>query len=474
MASINFSGIASGIDSSALIKSLLDQKRRAQVTPLEDKVSNLQGTNSSLSKLTTLLDTLKTSASKFRALNGTVLSKSFTSSDESKVSGSAANAAASGSFTVNVSSLAKNGTHSFDDRFSSDTSVINSGINNADPAANRTVSYTIGTGGDQETVDIELTNTTTVSGFVSQFNANSDNATASVVNVGTTASPSYAIVINSNNQGTQKGAIGVSVGSSVTDPNGDLSTADGKFVTGTASAAADAEFSVTGIAGTITRSSNAVSDVIAGVTLNFQSLGSSTITVKDDSTKTSASMQEFVDAYNEIIKYIAENDAVTREEDGEEVSNVFGPLARTSLDEGVLGMLRSALSDAGVSGRSVNIFADMGITTNRDGTLKFDTAVFKEAMASDPEGIRLITESLGEDLAAVDGKIAQYTRFNGMIDLEETSNNQNITTSNKRISDLEALFSREGDSLNQRFSRLEALIGRLNSQQSTLSSLLPR
>ncbi len=474
MATVNFSGIASGIDSASLIKALLDQKRAGQITPLQTRVTQKEETNSSLSELTGLLDKLKNVASKFRSINGSILSKTFNSTDETKITGSSANSAVNGSYSFNVVSIAKNATHSFDDRFASNTAAINSGINNADPAANRTLSYTIGTGAEQEVVDLELTDSTSLANLVTQFNSQSTKATASIVNVGTSSSPSYAFVVNSNNQGIEKGSISVSVGSSITDPNGDLSTADGSFLTATESTATNAEFTMTGVTGTITRSSNAISDVISGVTLNLQSVGSSTITIGDDSSKTSASLQELVDAYNEIVNYIAENDTVTRDESGEEATNIFGPLARTTIDDNVLSMLRTSLSQAGISGRSVNIFADLGVTTKRDGTLEFDSDVFKNAMATDPEGVRLITESLGEDLAAVDGKIAIYTRFNGLIDLEENSNKEAISNANKRVSDLEQLLSREEESLNGRFARLEALIGRLNSQQNTLASLLPR
>lgn len=473
MATITFSGLASGIDSSALIESLLEQKRAAQINPLEKRVTALTETNASFTELSELLKTLQSSAGTFRILNGGVLSKTMLSSDETKVTGTSANSASNGTYSLDVLSLAKNATHSFDDRFSSQTSVINSAINNGDPEIDRTVSYTIGSGAEAETVSVVLSNTTTASDFVAQFNSQSEKASASLVNVGTSSSPSYAIVINSSREGTEDGSISVSIGSGITDPNGDLSTADGAFVSATESAATDAQFTVSGIAGTITRSSNAVSDVLSGVSLTLQATGTATITIGDDTESTTATVQAFVDAYNEVINYIAENDTITREENGSEVTNIFGTLATTSLDENLLSVIRGALTNSGTSGRTVNILADLGITTARDGTLEFNTDVFKEAMASDSEGVRIITAALGEDLSAVDGKIAQYTRFNGLIDLEKTANELNITNTNNRISDLEDLLAREEESLVKRFSRLEALMGRLNSQQSALLSLLP-
>lgn len=471
MAAITFTGLASGIDSSALIQSILDQKRKAQENPLKTRITELTNTNSAFTDLKSLLDKLNTSAQKFRALNGGVLAKSLTSTDETILTGSAGNGAKPGSYQIDVSARAKNATQSFDDRFAAGTSVINSNINNGDTAANRTVSYTIGTGSEQETVNIVLTNTTTASDFVTSFNASSTKARASLVNVGTSATPSYAVVVNSNNEGTSKGSIAVSVGSGVTDPNGDTLTTDGAFVTDTDSPATDAQFTLTGVTGLITRSSNTVTDVIDGVTLNLQSLGTSTITVAQDASKTTSDVQDFVDAYNEVVNYLAKNNTVQRQEDGGNVTNIFGPLAHTSIDESLLSTLRSAIPLAGTSGRTVNIFADLGITTERDGTLKFDTDKFQTALANDSAGVELITQNLGESLGAVQGKIASYTQFNGIIDQAFNSNSTSITSAQDRINSVEALLAKEEESLVAQFARLESTIGKLNSQQSALASL---
>lgn len=472
MAQINFSGIASGIDSSALIQSLLDQERAVKIKPLETKIADLTDTNSAFDQLNSLLESLKTKADKFRTLNGGVLAKIGSSSDETKVTAAATNGASNGTYALNVTALAKNHTTSFDDRFSATNSVINSNIVDGAPAADRTVSYTIGSGADQEVVDLVLTSSTTASEFVSSFNASATKASASLVNVGTSAAPSYAIVVNSNNEGTVKGNITVSVGTGITDPNGDLNTSDGALLTSTSSAATNASFTVTGIAGAITRGSNAVSDVIDGVTFNLHTTGAATVRIRDDESATTAALQEFVDAYNEIVSYIKENDLITREEDGDEVKNIFSPLASTSLDENILSSLREAFSNASTSGRTVNTFADLGITTNRDGTLNFDSEVFETALNDDSEGARLITSALGDDLAAVDGRIAQFTRFNGLLDQAQSANNTTISNAQQRIDEFKKALAQQEQALTGRFARLEALIGKLNSQQSSLTSAL--
>ena len=305
-----------------------------------------------------------------------------------------------------------------------------------------------------------------MSDFVNEFNAASSKSEASLINVGTTSSPSYAIVVNSLNQGTDKGEIAVSVGTEVTTAGG------GAFGSSSLSQATDASFSVTGISGTLTRSSNSVSDVIGGVTLNLISTGAATISIGDSAETTAASMQTFVDAYNDLAKYISENDLVTREESDD--SAIFGTLANTALDENILASIRSVFSSSSITGGLVNTLADLGVTTQRDGTLKFDSTLFTTAVSKDPESVRSITSNLGDTLASVDGTIAQFTRFNGLIGTAENANKSEIERLNARVAEIEKSIFQQQSALLAQFSRLETTVGKLQSQQTALSNALPR
>ncbi|MDC0358284.1 flagellar filament capping protein FliD [Oligoflexia bacterium] len=463
MALINFSGIASGIDSNALIEALLDQKRQAQVYPLQNQVSAYQDTNSALDELSTLLTNFQTIAAKFRVVNGGALAKQAASSDESVVTASANNSAQSGIYNLTVSTLASNATFSFDDRFASTDTAIDATINDLAPDVDRTVSFTVGTGGDAENVDIVMTSTTTASEFVSSFNSASDKSTASMVNVGTESAPSYAIMITSDAEGAEDGTVVLnSVGSAIS-----------AFASYDLDQATNASFSIDGITGSITRSSNTINDVISGVTFNLEAAGTATVSVSSDASSMQGAVQELVDAYNEIATFIGENDAIVRDESSGEVENVFMPLASTSLDESVLTSIRNDFISAGLTGNTVNILADFGVTTERDGTLKFDTDSFQNAMSDDPSSVQSILENLGESLAAVDGTIAQYTRFNGLLDQTTNSNTSQISTLENKIADIERGLKEEEEALMARYARLESLIAQMNSQQSSLASILP-
>lgn len=465
---ISFSGLASGIDSSALIKATLDQERAARIKPLQNKISAFQDTNDSFSKLKELLGKLNSAAQKLRTVNGGAVAKSVSSSDETVASGSSTGAASSGTYSVDVTQLARTASFSFNDRFSSATTAINSSINDSAAAADRTITVAVGTGSNQESVEVELTSASTLEEFVSKFNEKSTKATASVVNVGTASAPSYAISIASNSQGTDSGQLSVSVGNEI------QTAGSGALTSSTLSQALDAQFTLSGINGTITKSTNSISNIIPGLTLNLQGTGPATITVRDDKAATTSKVQEFVNAYNEVLGYIRENDAITQQQDGADIKNIFGPLSNTSVDEGVVTSLRAAFSSSSVTGSLANTLADLGIATQRDGSLKFDSEAFGKALADDPEAVANITAKLGEKLGAVDGTIAQYTRINGLIDVASKSNAAEIANLNSKINDVEKYLSREQETLTARFARLESLVGSLNSQQSALAQILPR
>jgi flagellar hook-associated protein 2 len=465
---ISFSGIASGIDSKSLISALIERQRAAQVTPLTNRITELTSTNESLSELKSLLNKFKDVASNFRAVSGGSISKTAISSDDTILTATSSKSASAGSYEVTVTQLASNSTASFSDRFSSGDAVINSSINDLANSDDRTVEVQVGTGDNQETVTVELTSTTTASEFVSSFNASSTKAEASLVNVGTSSSPSYAIVISSKNTGTDKGTIAITTGSEIeTAGSGALNDA-----TLTQTAANNAIFSISGIGSSIERSSNQVSDVITGVTLNLSQIGTSTVTVQNDPDETKKTLQSFVDAYNEIISFVSENDAISSSSEDGETVNTFGTLANVSIDESVLTALRSSFSQSSKSGGLVNTLADLGITTQRDGTLSFNEQTFDTAFNNESTSVETILETLGEKLASVDGTVSQFTRYNGLIDSVINYGNADISRDQQRIYELEKNFTRQEESLSAQFARLESLMGKLNQQQSTLSSLL--
>ena len=90
---INFTGLASGIDSEALIKAISDVARKVKIAPLEKKIEKYDDENTKLEELKDLLTAIKDLTDEYRTVNGGALSKLANSSDETVATASATNTA---------------------------------------------------------------------------------------------------------------------------------------------------------------------------------------------------------------------------------------------------------------------------------------------------------------------------------------------------------------------------------------------
>ncbi len=144
------------------------------------------------------------------------------------------------------------------------------------------------------------------------------------------------------------------------------------------SGAKDASFTVNGL--TATRSSNTVSDVITGVTLNLLQGGgkSSTIAVNRDTDGIKSKIQSFVAAYNNTL------DSIDVQSSFDPETNASGVLLGDAVAQGIADNLIQAVSSKipGVGGGSVSLLADIGLTLNNNGRLQIDDTKLSSAVST--------------------------------------------------------------------------------------------
>jgi len=455
MSSVQFSGLASGIDSGALIDSLVEARqvrndiRRKQITDIKAESESLSELKSKLSSLSDLLD-------KFRTSNGGGVSKRASTSDPSVVTATTSATAINAAYTVNVTSVANAGTGSFDKSYSGLDSVVS--------AVGGNITISMGTGSEEVIITESIgAGTTTLSDYINSFNNREETAgrvVASAVNIGTDDAPDYRLMFTSLETGTSKG-------------NLDISSSAGDMGSATIAQATNAVFSIAGIGTSITRSTNTVSDVISGVSFSIVDQGQSVVTVTNDADKTFSEMQEFVDAYNETVKFINDNNKIERVETERTVTNVYGSLAKARVAQDFLSSFRGQLSSAtSTSGLEVKSLSQMGFITNRDGTITLKEDEFKDAVKKDVLGATETLNNFADKVAGVNGTIYQYTKFNGLIDISTESNNSQIENIARAIAQLDRQTDKIRDGLTRRFSNLESVVGRLQSQQQALTGIL--
>jgi len=156
----------------------------------------------------------------------------------------------------------------------------------------------------------------------------------------------------------------------------------------TTQTARDASLLLDGVS--ITKSSNTVTDVISGAALKLQSAGSGTISLSTDTEAITTKVSDFVDEFNDISLFLAEQLALDSET--EETGVLFGNFAVQNLQQ----ILRSSISSkvTGISG-DYTYLSQIGITTQSDGTIILDTDDFSDALVGDIENVSQLFSSNG-------------------------------------------------------------------------------
>ncbi len=166
-----------------------------------------------------------------------------------------------------------------------------------------------------------------------------------------------------------------------------IDVGDGASGTTVATAAADARVAIDGIE--VRRPSNVIEDLVPGVRLDLQSVAIGTRVTLGTAPATAALTQavnDIVATYNELYKVLkAATDPVT------------GNLAR---DSGAREMKRQlsnmTLTDlTGSGGNGLKSLAEIGVATNRDGTLSVDSARLATVLAENPSGVEAMFTDRG-------------------------------------------------------------------------------
>jgi len=136
----------------------------------------------------------------------------------------------------------------------------------------------------------------------------------------------------------------------------------------------------------VSRSTNEVSDVLTGLSLTLKKEDPDTvinITVENDVETVRGKIEDFVDAFNEIVDYVEENSNYN-DETGE-----AGPLLGDQTTRSVMTRIRNVLQGS-VYGDDFefNQLIEIGIETKADGRLSIDSAKLNEALNEDMDSVK--------------------------------------------------------------------------------------
>ncbi|MEQ8231002.1 MAG: flagellar filament capping protein FliD [Gammaproteobacteria bacterium] len=436
-------GIGSGLDINGIIDQLMTLERRplvklgTQQVELEAQLSGFGKLKSTISLFSGAMRDLA-DPDKFKQFKATT-------SAEAVLTANADSSAARGNYDIEVVRTAEN------HRLAANLTVA--------PAD---LATKIGAEGDEMTITVGTTAFTVEFGDKTLAEIR-DTINAASANSGVTASilqddTGYRLTLSADDTGSDN-FVSVAYAIGVTDPF-DLASLNSDRDGSTSFDAADLDaVMLLENTFTVTRSSNTVSDVIEGVTLNLAGTGNANVAVARDVDKIRGSVNQFIGLYNEVIKTVSELRGGVLEEE------------RSSLNS--LERQFRAVLNTPSGGEAFDFLFELGVETQRDGSLSLNAQTFDSALAFDPEGVAAMFADADNGLAKRFVSFAdRLTSAGGLLDGRETSLNSRIRTVEDKRGNIEFRLQQREAALIDQFSALDALVAQLNTTSSFLTSQL--
>ncbi|MGE4543766.1 MAG: flagellar filament capping protein FliD [Pedobacter sp.] len=437
MSSINFGGLASGIDTESIVDALMEIERQ----PLNRLESDQEYFSSRQDAFNTLDTKLKTLLEKFENIDSSeeVRAYSAKAASEEFFSVSASGSALPGSYNIEVQSLAKQ------------QKDVSDGTYESRSEANF-ISGTLTIG----TTDIIIDNDS-LDSLIDKINeANTgDNATgvaASIIQDGT----GFRLVLTGEDASNAFTA-------SVT--GGTTANAYDALAFSTTQTQSLASIVVDGI--TITSGSNVFEDAIPGVSLSVNKIhptaGDTTVmSVSEDVNTVKTRIKDMVTAFNAVITNISDQS----DSDWGRDSGLM------SVKRNLQKMLTSPIATGG----NLTTLSQLGLKTQKDGTLTIDNTMLEEAISTNMNDMdKLLAGGDGfEGIAAMFTSYLESTtdRADGLAATRQTSTDRTQKTIAANIVKMEARLEKREALLRAQFDAMELLISNLNSTGSYLTQQL--
>lgn len=459
MGIVSSTGLGSGID----IQGLVSQLARAETQPQLNAIQRQRDTASArLSGLGTLKSALSDFQTAINALKDGSAFRAHTSSssDESKLKITAGAFAASGTYALEITQLAKAQKAVANVEFAGVTSALNSGTLSFSATSGDSFNITVDSGNNTLEKLRDAINRADGNTFVSASIVNVDNAT----HTGTVSK----LVLTAKNtgtasgftvSGTDDGNIGGNVSlSQLASANLDIKTS-----------AQDAVISIDGQ--TATRSSNSITDVLPGVTLNLAAQTEAnkpvTINVGVDNDAIANSINAFVTAYNKLNSTVRNLGKYGGSTDGSGNGALIGDstlrYVATQIRQNTTGTVSSASGD-------YNSLTMIGVSVNKDGVMSLDSSKLKTALAANFQSVSDVFSSTDGVATRLASKLSGLLQSGGSIDSQQTSLNKTISKLDDRKDDVNVRFERVQAALQKQFIAMDSAVGQFKNTGSFLTN----
>lgn len=459
-------GSGSGIDTTSLVSSLVSAQYASQDSTLSTKAATLTAQISAVATVKSAITNFSTALGTL--VKGGTLTTQPVSSNTGVLTATALPGAklAGLSSSITVTQLASAQTAVTSTAAADRTAAIGTG----------TLTLTLGTAtyssdgsamtgftaGSGSPVSIDLTSANdSLDGIAAAINAAKAGVTASII---TDADGSAYLSL--------KGATGSAQAftlQATSDDSGTLARLNvGVGATGTtlSSVAQNAKLKVDGAS--VERSSNMIGDLITGVKLQLAGVSTSAValTSTTPTDALSSAVSDFVDAYNEVI-----GDLTTQ------TDPINGVLKSDPAAAALLSALKKMTLTNLVPGAGAGTpttLAEIGVGTNKDGTLSVDAGTLSSALATNPQSVEAMfaySSDASSGLSAILSSLtlgATSTLYGlGASTLNYTAAEQTVTDQQSDVTDAKTAMTTR---LTQQFASMQSRVSAYKSTQSFLTN----
>ncbi|MFC5696472.1 flagellar filament capping protein FliD [Pseudomonas sp. GCM10022186] len=461
-------GLGSGLDIDSIVSALV----KADRAPKDLQLARLEKTtNTKFTALGQLKSVLSEFHTALKDLNKSSLfeNRSATSSDTSLLTATAAKSALAGTYSIKVSQLAtgsKVGTAALASDYKVPTNADANGIAGK---------LTVKVGASDTGTEVEIAEGATLTEVRDAINIQLKEKGVTANLVSNPSDGTTRLVLSSSKSGAGNDVQITSSDpdlASLTIGSGTLSSAD-PASSGIIEAARNAKFSIDGLE--LESASNSVTGAIPEVTVDLKAASTEktiTLTIDQDKDGVKSQIGKFVDAYNKVVTITNKLTSVTPSSSGD--APITGGLVGDATVRNLLGGIRNTLAEPAepADQEGIRVLADLGISTQKDGTLKIDDTKLDKALKDNFDQVASFFTGDTGLMSRLDKRVDSFVQTGGILQQRMDGLQSTLKSVDKQKEALEVRVAQVQERLYKQFNAMDSMVSQLTQTSDRLTQAL--
>ena len=460
MSGTTISGLGTGLDIGGMVTAIADAEKAPKQAQIDRLTTKTETSLSAVGTLTSAVETFEASLTALESSSSSFEGLGVQSSADGVASATAGAGAVPGSYKVEVISLASSSKVA-------SASLEGGASTTFDSGGTLTIDV-----GDNASYEVQVAPGASLTEIRDAINSQLSATAGISANIITDASGARLVLSSEvTGEGTDlyvKGtgdlaALNINVDE---DGNHDLTQQSGTGA-GSITLASNASYKIDGLE--LSSSTNTVT-ALSGLSIKLTAEGTTTLTVAPNTEGLKTSIEAFVSAYNNLITVTNALTRVTTSED--ETSTDAGALVGDALVRSLLGSIRNELVQPSTGSGELSVLAQLGVTTNKDGTLSIDDAKLSSALETHYDEVQAFF--VGDDglIPRLKSVTEPYTAPGGLLAGRTESLQKTMTQLSEQQQALDRRIDSLTTSLYTKYNNMDILVAQLNASSASLLSSL--